>query len=129
MLLGGAELEGACTKFHCLRPRCLETSLIYNDNTMLRLVRPSTSQLLATATNLSSTPIFDDPCVSYHTDSGHAVSAVHRRICGVDDMEITIRQVKGTILAAYSYIYCASGIIHVIDTVLDLNTTQKEQQK
>ena len=62
----------------------------------------------------------DDPSVTYYTDSQLPVSASHRYVDGKLDIEISIGHVKGKMLPNFRNIYCASGVIHLIDTVLGI---------
>lgn len=53
-----------------------------------------------------------------YTDTMLPVATVHRRLNGQDDIEISIGHVKGKILPEFRNIFCASGVVHLIDTVL-----------
>ena len=78
----------------------------------------------------------DDTAVTYYTDyisptsQGSSssgvnsrqlpVSTVHRIVNGKEDIEVSIGHVKGKILPEFRNIYCASGVIHLVDTVLGI---------
>ena len=48
------------------------------------------------------------------------VSTVHRIINGKEDIEVSIGHVKGKILPEFRNILCASGVIHLVDSVLGI---------
>jgi len=48
------------------------------------------------------------------------VSTVHRIINGKEDIEVSIGHVKGKILPDFRNILCASGVVHLVDTVLGI---------
>lgn len=50
----------------------------------------------------------------------YPVSTVHRIINGKEDIEVSIGHVKGKILPEFRNIFCASGVIHLVDTVLGI---------
>ncbi|CAF0733711.1 unnamed protein product [Brachionus calyciflorus] len=52
------------------------------------------------------------------TDTGLPVNTKHYRVNNQDLIEVSIGHVKGRILPEYRNIYCASGVIHLVDTVL-----------
>lgn len=70
----------------------------------------------------------DNAAATYFTDTRLPVSARHRRVNGADDIEISIGHVKGKILPEFRNIYCASGVIHLVDTVLGIPTRSAYQQ-
>lgn len=70
----------------------------------------------------------DDPTINYYTDGGLPVSTMHRFINGRDDIDVSIGHVKGKILPEYRNIYCASGVIHLIDTVLGVPSKSAYQE-
>ena len=70
----------------------------------------------------------DDPAQNYYTDGGLPVSTAHRRVNGIDEIEVSIGHVKGRILNEYRNIYCASGVVHLIDTVLGVPSRSAYQE-
>jgi len=64
----------------------------------------------------------DDPSVTYMTDGKLPVSTKHRYVGNQLEIEVSIGHVKGKILPGFRNIYCASGVIHLIDTVLGIPT-------
>jgi hypothetical protein len=70
----------------------------------------------------------DDSSTNIYTDTGLPVSTRHRIINGIEDIEISIGHVKGKIIPEYRNIYCASGIIHLVDTVLGVPTKSAYQE-
>lgn len=65
----------------------------------------------------------DDPKADYKTDNMLPVSTKHRYVNNRVEIEVSIGHVKGKILPEFRNIYCASGIIHLVDTVLGTPTT------
>lgn len=65
----------------------------------------------------------DDPKVTYTTDSLLPVSTRHRYVNNKVEIEVSIGHVKGKILESYRNIFCASGVIHLVDTVLGVPTS------
>lgn len=70
----------------------------------------------------------DDPSTTYFTDTGLPVSTRHRRVNGMDEIEISIGHVKGRILPEFRNIYCGSGVVHLIDTVLGVPSKNAYQE-
>jgi uncharacterized surface protein with fasciclin (FAS1) repeats len=62
----------------------------------------------------------DDSRKTYYTDTGLPVSTKHRRINGQENIEISIGHVKGRILPEFRNIYCGSGVLHLVDTVMGI---------
>jgi len=65
----------------------------------------------------------DDPKATYMTDAQLPVSTRHRYVNNQVEIEVSIGHVKGKILTSFRNIYCVSGIIHLVDTVLGVPTT------
>ena len=70
----------------------------------------------------------DDPSPTVKTDTGLPVSTRHKRINGQDDIEISIGHVKGRILPGFRNIYCATGVIHLVDSVLGVPSRSAYQE-
>lgn len=64
----------------------------------------------------------DNPKVTYMTDANLPVSTRHRYLNNKIEIEVSIGHVKGKILPEFRNIYCASGVIHLIDTILGVPT-------
>lgn len=64
----------------------------------------------------------DDPKATYMTDARLPVSTKHRYVNNKVEVEVSIGHVKGKLLPEFSNIYCASGIIHLVDTILGVPT-------
>lgn len=62
----------------------------------------------------------DNPSPTVMSDTGLPVVTKHYRSNGQDVIEVSIGHVKGRILPNYRNIYCASGVIHLVDTVLGI---------
>ena len=62
----------------------------------------------------------DDSSPVVYTDTGLPVATRHYRVNNQDEIEISIGHVKGRILPEFRNIYCASGVIHLVDTVLGI---------
>ncbi|RNA17339.1 adhesin [Brachionus plicatilis] len=62
----------------------------------------------------------DDHSPTVMTDTGLPVVTKHYRSGGQEVIEVSIGHVKGRILPNYRNIYCASGVIHLVDTVLGI---------
>lgn len=60
----------------------------------------------------------DDFTPTVYTDTGLPVVTKHTRVNNQDQIEISIGHVKGRILPEFRNIYCASGVFHLVDTVL-----------
>lgn len=82
---------------------------------------------------VSNRILFDyylDGPTTYYTDTLLPVNTIHRRLSGqnVDDIEISIGHVKGKISPDLRNIFCVSGVVHVIDTVLGVPTKSAYQE-
>jgi uncharacterized surface protein with fasciclin (FAS1) repeats len=64
----------------------------------------------------------DDPKMTYMTDAKLPVSTRHRYVNNKIEIEVSIGHVKGKILPEFRNIYCASGVIHLVDTILGVPT-------
>lgn len=70
----------------------------------------------------------DESSPTYYTDTGLPVATRHSRVNGADEIEISIGHVKGRILPEFRNIYCATGVIHLIDTVLGVPSKNAYQE-
>lgn len=81
---------------------------------------------------ISNQLLFDyylnDPTSTFLTDTGMPVSVTHRINSGQNEIEVSIGHVKGKIYPAFRNIYCASGVIHLIDSVLGVPSLSAYQQ-
>ena len=62
----------------------------------------------------------DDQNPAVLSDTGLPIATKHYRANNQEVIEISIGHVKGRILPNFRNIYCASGVIHLIDTVLGI---------
>jgi hypothetical protein len=90
-------------------------------------------EILFKSHRVSNQILFDyylDGPTTYYTDTLLPVNTNHRRLAGqtVDDIEISIGHVRGKILPDLRNIFCFSGIIHVIDSVLAIPTKTAYQE-
>ena len=66
--------------------------------------------------------LLEDSAVNYYTDTQLPVSATHRYVEGKLEIEISIGHVRGKLLPNFRNIYCASGVVHLVETVLGIAT-------